>query len=212
MSVSLVWSTPNTEQVVVDCARVSSPKQAGEPGTRLLAYLMLHKHWSPFEMASACVEIHTTRAISRQILRHKSFSFQEFSTRYAAVADGPVIVNARAQDEKNRQASHDTLPNRVKDDFTSAQLGVWNVAKRAYDTAIASGVAKECARALLPEGMPPTRMYMAGNMRSWIHYIDVRCGIETQLEHRHVAFEVRGIVCLLMPSLAPILRGVGQKG
>lgn len=183
----LVWITPNAEQVVIDCARVSSPKAAGEPGERLLAYLRRHAHWSPFEMASACLEIRTTRDISRQLLRHRSFSFQEFSQRYAEAPTLATDREARAQHPTNRQASVPLDDSDVQAWWATTVADVANVARDAYQLALDRGIAKECARAILPEGLTPTRMFMAGTLRSWMHFIDVRTGNGTQPECVDVA-------------------------
>jgi thymidylate synthase (FAD) len=200
MSVKLIWITPDAEQVVSYCARVSNPSNQHntETAPRLLRYLIAHKHWSPFEMASACFEIETSRAISAQILRHRSFSFQEFSQRYAPVpALCPVV--ARMQDAKNRQGSL-PAPQHVADSFAALQARVHADALTAYNEALAMGVAKEQARMLLPMASA-TRLYMSGTLRSWLHYIDVRCGPETQAEHRELANEIRRLLAEQVPTV-----------
>lgn len=190
MTSKLVWITPNAEQMIVDMARVSNPENQGKPGDKLLSYLIRNRHWSPFEMASACFEINTTRDIARQILRHRSFSFQEFSQRYAEVIDPIVIREARMQDKTNRQNS---LPVTDKDQdfkFQQIQRMLGDEAMRQYRAALNMGIAKEQARALLPEGLTPSRMYMSGTIRSFMHYLDVRTGNGTQKEHMDVAWSI----------------------
>lgn len=197
MKVDLVWITPGCEQVITDCARVSNPANRGRDGTRLIHYLVDHRHWSPFEMASACVEITTSRAISQQIVRHRSFSYQEFSTRYSAVATVEPI-ELRRQAEKNRQSSTDVIP--LDDVLHDVALGAVQHAHEAYEELLASGVAKECARMVLPVAATTT-LYMAGTIRSWCHYLDLRTSTDTQKEHRDVAL---GIAALLRPYLPTI--------
>ncbi len=190
MSVKLMWGTPNADQMIAKMARVSNPDNQDNPEfKRLLNYLMKHNHVSPFEMASMCVEIDTTRDISRQILRHRSFSFQEFSGRYEDMTKlGDMVEReCRLQDTVNRQNSLECDDDFLSGNFTIIQRMVWGEAIRAYNALLADGVAKEQARALLPEGLTPTRMYMTGTIRSWIHYIQVRAGEETQKEHRVIA-------------------------
>jgi thymidylate synthase (FAD) len=203
--VKLVWITPDAEALLVHMARVSNPKsqETGENSARLINYLIRNRHWSPFEMVAACVEVNTTRDIARQILRHRSFSFQEFSQRYAdASALGIVKRVARLQDQKNRQSSLTIPPDdnrheqwlRMQEDAASAALG-------AYEWAIEHGIAKEVARAVLPEGMTPSRLYMAGTLRSWIHYLAVRTDPATQLEHRDVATAIEAELCPYLPAV-----------
>lgn len=185
-----MWGTPNADQMIAKMARVSNPDNQDNPEfKRLLNYLMKHNHVSPFEMASMCVEIDTTRDISRQILRHRSFSFQEFSGRYEDMTKlGDMVEReCRLQDMDNRQSSLECGDDFLSGNFTIIQRMVWGEATRAYNALLADGVAKEQARALLPEGLTPTRMYMTGTIRSWIHYIQVRGGEETQKEHRVIA-------------------------
>lgn len=182
----------NMQELVAYCARVSNPSNQlnTETSERLLAYLEKHRHWSPFEMVSACLEIETTRDIARQILRHRSFSFQEFSQRYADPTQDLNINElreARLQDEKNRQASNDTDDVELKLEWYKKQSEVALAAKNSYEWAIKNGIAKEQARAVLPEGTTQSRLYMNGSIRSWMHYIDIRSSIETQKEHREVA-------------------------
>jgi len=202
----LVWITPDAEQTIEHCARVSNPKAQDKVDTtgKLLRYLVTHKHWSPFEMASACVEITTTRDISAQILRHRSFSFQEFSQRYAEVTQRPEMPEWRRQDITNKQNSIDDLSEEVlrEADWISAEAFV--AAQRAYDRLLELGVAKECARKVLPINSP-TRLYMSGTIRSWIHYLSVRRGPETQLEHRLIANEIYQTLNKEMPNLWEVL-------
>ena len=192
--VELVWITPQAEELIAKMARVSNPASAakGENNERLISYLIRNKHWSPFEMASACFEIETTRDIARQILRHRSFSFQEFSQRYASTDELPLppYRGARMQDAKNRQNSVLTTDHVLKSAWMGVQAEAATAARRAYQWALDNGIAKEVARAVLPEGLTTSRMYMVGTIRSWLHYIDLRCGNGTQLEHREVAAEI----------------------
>lgn len=189
MTVNLIWITPNCEQTISDIARVSNPKNQGLPPGKLLNYCVRNQHWSPFEMANAVVEINTTRDIARQILRHRSFSFQEFSQRYAEVgelADAP-LRDARLQDEKNRQNSIATDDEYLKHWWQGAQAAVDDFSKHIYAKALDKGIAKEVARAVLPEGLTPSRLYMNGTIRSWIHYVQLRSGNGTQIEHQEIA-------------------------
>lgn len=181
------------EQFVAYCARVSNPEGQVNNLTadKLIRYLIKNKHWSPLEMVSITMEVETTRDIGRQVLRHRSFSFQEFSQRYASVEaigeDILVYREARLQDLKNRQNSHTTDDEEIHRLWKDMQNKVGEQAITAYKQALEMGVAKEQARCLLPEGMTPTRMYMAGTLRSWVHYCDLRCGNGTQFEHKEVA-------------------------
>ena len=181
----------NIQELIAYTARVSNPSNQNnsETSERLLAYLIKHKHWSPFEMASACLEIETTRDIARQILRHRSFSFQEFSQRYADPTDDLdfTMREARLQDTKNRQNSIEVEDGTLQLEWLQQQAEVCNTAKHAYAWAIERGIAKEQARAVLPEGITNSRLYMNGTIRSWMHFVDIRSGIETQKEHREVA-------------------------
>lgn len=200
--VSLVWVTPNAEQLVARMARVSNPANQNNPASapKLLKYLIDNKHWSPFEMVNMCVEIKTTRDIARQILRHRSFSFQEFSQRYA-VATGFELSEPRLQDEKNRQNSLETDDRQLAYWWEGAQRRVLQEAKFMYESALAKGIAKEQARKLLPEGMTQSSMYMNGTLRSWLHYIEIRCDLATQKEHREVAEQIRGIIYEQFPTI-----------
>ncbi|QBP05987.1 thymidylate synthase [Synechococcus phage S-B68] len=207
-SAKLISITPNAEENIVYMARVSNPNNQANMDTapRLVKYLIKHKHWSPFEMASMQVEINTTRAIAAQVLRHRSFSYQEFSQRYSNVGDLPTIQlpHLRAQDLKNKQASHDNLDPDVVDALNNQIEQLYAKSQRVYDLLIEQGVAKECARSVLPLGTP-TRMYMSGSVRSWIHYIQIRAGIETQLEHRMIAEDCKRIFCEQFPNVAEAL-------
>jgi thymidylate synthase (FAD) len=177
------------QDLIAYCARVSNPENQHntETNERLLKYLMKHGHWSPFEMGSACLEIECTRDIARQILRHRSFSFQEFSQRYAVADLGFEYKEARLQDTKNRQNSVQTEDLRLQQLWTTMQDKVADTSEAAYQWALDNGIAKEQARAVLPEGMTMSRLYMNGTIRSWIHYIQLRSGNGTQKEHRDVA-------------------------
>lgn len=201
----LVWITPDAEALVARIARVSNPaNQDNADFAGLIRYMITHKHWSPFEMVSACVEINTTRDIGRQILRHRSFSFQEFSQRYAAVgALLPAIElrECRTQDLKNRQSSIEAGPGYLANEWELAQREVYAFAADRYQKMLLDGIAKEQARALLPEGLTPTRMYMAGTLRSWLHYLQLRTGPETQKEHRQVAEQVADAMYQFVPTI-----------
>lgn len=203
MTVKLMWGTPDADKQISFMARVSNPdNQNNEEFKRLLNYLMRHNHYSPFEMASMCVQIDTTRDISRQILRHRSFSFQEFSGRYEDMTKlGDMVEReCRLQDTKNRQNSLECKDNNLRDAFNDQQKNVWDYCVESYHLALSNNIAKEQARALLPEGLTPTRLYMTGTLRSWIHYIQVRADETTQKEHREVAAK-----CLeIMRQVAPI--------
>jgi len=205
-NVKLIWITPDAEQQIEYCARVSNPKGQDKIDTtgKLLRYLVKHKHWSPFEMASACVEITTTRDISAQILRHRSFSFQEFSQRYAEVSAVPVVPELRRQDHTNRQNSIDDLDYLRQDLYSSKIQHLFDESYRLYNELLEEGVAKECARKILPINSP-TRLYMSGTIRSWIHYLSVRRGPETQFEHRLIANEIYQTLNKEMPNLWEVL-------
>lgn len=203
----LVWITPNAESVITYCARVSNPKnQETNPNPeKLIAYCIKHKHWSVFEMASACIEINTTRDISAQILRHRSFSFQEFSQRYAPVDDSLKIPQWRRQDLANRQNSIDDLDPEAIAEIDQLCANAYAEAIIAYRRMLDLGVAKECARKILPINSP-TRLYMSGTLRSWLHYLQVRRGPETQLEHRVIAQEIASILCKHIPSIFNVIQ------
>ncbi len=201
MKTELVWVTPNADAQIAYLARVSNPKaQPGDPSAKLISYLLKHNHWSPFEMANACVEIHTSRDIARQILRHSSFSFQEFSQRYAEVTEWYPNREARLQDSKNRQNSIQTSDEKLKDWFNSAQSQVKANTEWYYREALKLGIAKEQARVLLPEGLTPTKMYMNGSIRSWLTYFNVRTGNGTQLEHQEIAKSLVELFKEVMPA------------
>jgi len=170
-------------------ARVSNPEnqESNDTAERLVKYLMKNKHWSPFEMVNVCLEVETTRDIARQMLRHRSFSFQEFSQRYAVVPGAYALREARMQDTKNRQNSIEARDEVLVEEWNKCQEHIATVTRKAYDWAIEQGIAKEQARAVLPEGLTPTRMYVNGTIRSWIHYLELRLGNGTQKEHREVA-------------------------
>lgn len=203
----LVWVTPNAEQQIMYCARVSNPKNQDSSDVNLLKYCVKNSHWSIFEMASLCVEINTSRTIARQILRHRSFSFQEFSQRYADVKELQMEKNrirseARSQDLKNRQNSIDDLSEETKEWFRSAQTANWNYAHNLYQKALKKGIAKECARVFLPEGQTPSRIYMSGTIRSWIHYLDLRAGNGTQKEHTDLVEDIKNIFNKELPTIS----------
>lgn len=193
--------------LIAYCARVSNPSNQAnnETAPKLLKYLVSHAHWSPFEMVSMVVEIKTTRDIARQILRHRSFSFQEFSQRYAEVQEPPVFREARLQDVKNRQNSIDTEDGSLYDWWIAQQDHVACEARKAYQAALDRGIAKEVARSVLPEGTTPSTLYMSGTVRSWVHYINLRSGIATQKEHREVAIGCRRVLLSQFPELEEVI-------
>ena len=198
---SLIWITPDAEKLVGKIARVSNPKNEDNPDVeRLLRYLVKHKHWSPFEMASMCVEIETTRAISPQILRHRSGSFQEFSQRYAE-ATTLEIPQIRRQDEKNRQNSIDDVSQETTSYYKDRIEKHFKESMELYESMLHSGIAKECARAVLPASTG-TRMYMSATLRTWMHYIDLRSANGTQLEHQMIAKSIRDIFIEQCPTIA----------
>jgi thymidylate synthase (FAD) len=202
MSVSLVWATPSGDELVAYMARVSNPDNQDntETAPKLIKYLKDNNHWSPFEMVNMCVEINTTRDIARQILRHRSFSFQEFSQRYAEVAVSMETSEARMQDVTNRQNSIETTDVQLKSWWEAMQQRVADDAEYVYHTALSKGIAKEVARKVLPEGLTPTRMYMNGNLRSWLHYVEIRCDKATQKEHREIAEQCKALLVIHFPS------------
>ena len=194
------------QELVAYCARVSNPSNQNntETSTKLLHYLAKHKHWSPYEMVSACLEIETTRDIARQILRHRSFSFQEFSQRYAdPLQDLEMVLNqdARTQDDKNRQNSveHDDVD--LKMEWMKQQSEVKLAVKKAYEWAAENNIAKEVRRAVLPEGLTVSRLYMNGTLRSWMHYIELRSGNGTQKEHREIAIACAEVLKKVYPAI-----------
>ena len=201
--VKLVWVTPEAENKIAYMARVSNPanQNSTASATKLLKYLIKNKHWSPFEMVNVCMEIETTRDIARQILRHRSFSFQEFSQRYA-VSEGFIQTSqVRLQDEKNRQNSLYTDDVSLQYWWEGIQRRIVDEAKFLYTAALDKGIAKEVARKLLPEGLTMSKMYMNGTLRSWLHYIDIRCDSATQKEHRDVAEQCRDIIFTEFPTI-----------
>jgi thymidylate synthase (FAD) len=191
------------QDLIAFCARVSNPSNQTntETSDKLIRYLVKHKHWSPLEMVSACIEIETTRDIARQILRHRSFSFQEFSQRYADPTKDLdfVLREARLQDTKNRQNSIETNNLALQAFWQTQQNNVINAAKNAYEWAIENGIAKEQARAVLPEGLTVSRLYMNGTLRSWVHFIELRSESGTQKEHRQIAIECAKVIAKVFP-------------
>ena len=189
--------------LVAFCARVSNPSNQlkTETADKLIRYLIDHKHWSPLEMVNVCLEINTTRDIARQMLRHRSFSFQEFSQRYADPTKELdfVVREARLQDSKNRQQSISTSDTELQKEWEQKQLDLISKAKETYNWAIDHGIAKEQARCVLPEGNTVTRMYMNGTLRSWIHYIDLRSGNGTQKEHAEIAIACAKVISNIFP-------------
>ena len=198
-----VYFVENMTELVAFCARVSNPSNQSnkETSEKLIRYLIKNQHWSPLEMVSMCLEIETTRDIARQMLRHRSFSFQEFSQRYADPTKDLdfVIREARLQDEKNRQNSIETDNEYLKERWEEEQLKVILAAKQAYKWAVENGIAKEQARAVLPEGNTVSRLYMNGTLRSWIHYIQLRSGNGTQKEHIEVAKKCAEVIAKVFP-------------
>ena len=201
--VKLISITPDSENLIAYCARVSSNQQDNPSISNLLRYCIKHKHWSIFETAYLTVEINTSRAISAQILRHRSFTFQEFSQRYAEVPDF-VTYKARRQDKKNRQASIDDMSIEDRHWFSVAQDKVQTLTASLYLDALDKGIAKEQARFLLPMSSK-TKIYMTGNIRSWIHYLELRTAIETQKEHRDLARQVKEIFKKELPIISGAL-------
>lgn len=198
----------SAQDLIAYCARVSNPSNQNnkETSEKLLKYLAKHKHWSPFEMVSACLEIETTRDIARQLLRHRSFSFQEFSQRYADPVDDLELIprEARLQDLKNRQNSieidrDNEEQRRIAEEWRMKQMTFMREAKQLYKWAIDKGIAKEQARAVLPEGNTVSRLYVNGTLRSWIHYIELRSGHGTQLEHIELAQAVAEAIATIFP-------------
>ena len=196
----------NIQDLIAFCAKVSNPTAQINSATseKLLNYLVKHKHWSPFEMVSACLEIETTRDIAHQIVRHRSFSFQEFSQRYAnpkEMGDMFEYAEARLQDTKNRQNSIPTENVQLIHEWADVQDEVIAATKKAYEWAIENGIAKEQARKVLPEGLTKTRLYMNGTIRSWIHYIDLRGANGTQLEHMQIAHACADAIAKIFPNI-----------
>jgi thymidylate synthase (FAD) len=209
MSVKLIsYSKPveedqSLQDLVAYCARVSNPANQNNTQTneKLIRYLIKNQHWSPLEMVSVCLEIETTRDIARQILRHRSFSFQEFSQRYAVADLGFECKEARLQDKKNRQNSIQVDDVELHEAWEQKQKEIADNAQAAYKWALDNGIAKEQARAVLPEGMTISRMYMNGTLRSWVHYISLRSGNGTQREHRDIAIECARAIEKIFPMI-----------
>ena len=203
----------DAQELIAYCARVSNPDNQNnkETSEKLVKYLIKNKHWSPLEMVNACIEIETTRDIARQILRHRSFSFQEFSQRYADPTKDLTYEtrDARFQDKTNRQNSIDYDPTdepqrRLNENFRMQQMKIWWAAKKTYEWAIENGIAKEQARAVLPEGMTVSRLYMNGTLRSWVHYIDLRSANGTQKEHQAIAVACAGEIATIFPLMSKL--------
>ena len=200
----------NAQELIAYCARVSNPGNQNnkETSEKLVKYLIKNRHWSPLEMVNACLEIETTRDIARQILRHRSFSFQEFSQRYADPTKDLAYQtrDARLQDPNNRQNSVELDfdiedERRLNEDFRMKQMSLWREAQKTYEWAIEKGIAKEQARAVLPEGMTVSRLYMNGTLRSWVHYIDLRSANGTQLEHQEIAIACAYEIAQIFPLM-----------
>lgn len=204
MNTKLISITPNSENQIAYCARVSNPNNQENPEfERLIKYLIKHKHWSPFEMGHATFEIETSRGVAAQILRHRSFSFQEFSQRYSEI-EGYESYEARRQDVKNKQNSIDDMSETDKDWFKYQQELLFNMANKIYKEALERNIAKEQARFILPLSTK-TRLYMSGNLRSWIHYVEVRSDVSTQKEHRDIAVSIKEQLKKEIPSIAKAL-------
>ena len=200
-NVELIHVTPDAESLIAYMARVSNPNaKQGDPSAKLIKYLIDHKHWSPFEMVNMCVQIETTRSVAAQILRHRSFSFQEFSQRYAQVVLPTNIPHLRRQDLKNKQNSTDDLPQATVDEFNVKIDSLFELSQHLYQEMLTAGVAKECARDVLPLASP-TKLYMNGSLRSWLHYTDLRCANGTQLEHKQIALEVKLLIQQQFPTV-----------
>jgi thymidylate synthase (FAD) len=195
----------DAQDLIAFCARVSNPSNQlnTETSEKLIKYLIKHKHWSPLEMVSACMEITTTRDIARQILRHRSFSFQEFSQRYADPTKDLnfVLREARLQDTKNRQNSIETDDEMLKAKWENMQATVIHASRSAYEWAVNNGIAKEQARAVLPEGLMESKLYMNGTIRSWVHYIELRSENGTQLEHQEIAKACAAVIAKVFPLM-----------
>jgi thymidylate synthase (FAD) len=204
MTVNLIWATSDADAMIARIARVSNPANEGnaETAPRLIRYLIRHRHWSPFEMAGMCVEIYAPRDVGRQLLRHRSFTFQEFSQRYAATDALPPapFVEARMQHPTNRQASVWCDDEAIADGWKRNQQAVMDASLAAYEWALSVGIAKEVARSVLPEGLTMSRLYMTGNIRSWLHFCDLRRGHGTQPETQEVAEECWRILREVVPA------------
>jgi thymidylate synthase (FAD) len=204
-SAKLVWITPEAEKIIAMLARVSAPENQAnhETAPRLIGYLIRNKHWSPFEMASMCVEINTTRDIARQLLRHRSMFFQEFSQRYSDVSklEQAPLRDARMQDPKNRQNSIPSDDDSLRLWWLREQSAIRSRALDGYNEAINRGVAKEVARAVLPEGLTTSRLYVSGTIRSWLHLVEVRADHGTQRETQAIARQVKDILTEHCPAV-----------
>jgi thymidylate synthase (FAD) len=202
----------DAQELIAYCARVSNPANQlnTETSEKLIRYLVRHQHWSPLEMVSVCMEITTTRDIARQILRHRSFSFQEFSQRYADPTKDLEFVtrSGRLQDPQNRQNSIEHADHLLENEWYRAQQRVIYAAQREYEWAIKNGIAKEQARAVLPEGLIQSRIYMNGTLRSWIHFIELRSANGTQLEHQQVAVACAEAITAIFPMAQDIVKNV----
>lgn len=198
----------NLTELIAFCARVSNPSNQAnhETSDKLIRYLIKHQHWSPLEMVNICLEIETTRDIARQILRHRSFSFQEFSQRYAVADLGFEFKEARLQDEKNRQNSIEIDDAKLQLNWETQQDYIIAAAQKTYRWALEHGIAKEQARAVLPEGITVSRLYMNGTLRSWVHYIQLRSGIETQKEHREIALACVNAIEPIFPMITEFVK------
>ncbi|RPG88447.1 MAG: FAD-dependent thymidylate synthase [Crocinitomicaceae bacterium TMED209] len=199
----------DVQDLIAFCARVSNPSNQmnQETNEKLIKYLIKHQHWSPLEMVNACLEINTTRDIAHQIVRHRSFSFQEFSQRYADPKDQGELFEyseARLQDTKNRQNSIEVEDPKLQQEWKWAQMRIAHLAKKEYDWAIKKGIAKEQARKVLPEGLTKTRLYMNGTLRSWVHYIDLRSANGTQKEHMEIAKQCAVVIAGIFPMINDI--------
>ena len=203
----------DAQELIAYCARVSNPSNQlnKETSEKLIRYLIKNQHWSPLEMVSACIEIETTRDIARQILRHRSFSFQEFSQRYADPTQDLSFVmrDARLQDPKNRQNSIKLEPtlgnNLLENEWRHRQLAMIELAKETYEWAVGKGIAKEQARAVLPEGLTVSRLYMNGTLRSWVHYIELRSANGTQKEHQEIALACAQVIAKVFPMASELV-------
>ena len=208
-NVKLIHSTPDGDNLVAYMARVSNPNNQDNTETsgRLIKYLITHKHWSPFEMVNMCVEINTTRSIAAQILRHRSFSFQEFSQRYAQVTEPIGVPELRRQDTKNRQNSIDDLDSFTLQHFQVRLQHHFQQSMDIYESMLKDGVAKECAREVLPL-CTPTKLYMNGSLRSWLHYCDLRCANGTQKEHKDIADMCKELIIHQFPLVSEAWLGI----
>ena len=201
MSATLDWATPDIDSRIAYMARVSNPNaKPDDPYEKLIEYLLDHKHFSPFEMCNICINIETTRDIGRQLLRHRSLHFQEFSQRYSEIPHDPIYAEARLQDHKNRQNSILTDDLLLQKTWAGIQKASWECDLDRYKEALKLGIAKELARKLLPEGLTKTHMFVSGTVRDWFHYLCVRTGPETQLEHRELANEILKICLEVAPA------------